>query len=52
MNTYTALVTVSYHSGSFVTQVQVAAENVYMARVLLDNLYGADKVMSQPTQVI
>jgi len=51
MKTYTALVMLAYHSGSFVTQVQVAAESAYLARVLLENLYGQGKVVSQPLAV-
>lgn len=51
MTTYSALVMVAYHSGSFVTQVQVAAENSYLARVLLENLYGQGKVVSQPLAI-
>ena len=48
MNNYTALVLVAYHSGNLIVKAQVAAENAHMARVLLENLYGADKVISQP----
>lgn len=52
MNNYTALVLVPYHSGNLIVRAQVAAENVYMARVLLENMYGADKVISQPHVVL
>ena len=48
MNNYTALVLVAYHSGNLIVKVQVAAENAHMARVLLENMYGIDKVISQP----
>lgn len=51
MNNYTALVLVAYHSGNLIVKAQVAAENAHMARVLLENMYGADKVISQPTVV-
>ncbi len=51
MNNYTALVLVAYHSGNLMVQAQVTAENSFAARVLLENMYGADKVISQPTVV-
>lgn len=52
MQNYTALVLVAYHSGNLIVQAQVTAQNAFAARVLLENLYGADKVVSQPTQII
>ena len=48
MNNYIAFVLVAYHSGNLIVQAQVSAENAHMARVLLENMYGADKVISQP----
>ena len=51
MNSYTALVLVAYHSGNLIVRAQVSAENVRMARALLENLYGADKVISQPIAI-
>lgn len=48
MNNYTAFVLVAYHSGNLIVKAQVAAENAHMARVLLENMYGAGKVISQP----
>ena len=51
MNIYTALVLVAYHSGNLIVKAQVAAETAHMAPVLLENMYGADKVISQPTVV-
>ena len=48
MNNYTALVLVAYHSGNLIVQAQVAAENSFAARVILENMYGADRVISQP----
>jgi hypothetical protein len=51
MNNYTALVLVAYHTGNLIVRAQVAAKNARMARALLENLYGADKVISQPTLV-
>ena len=45
MNNYTALVLVAYQSGNLIVRAQVAAENAQMARVLLENLYGANKVI-------
>lgn len=46
MNAYKALVTVPYHSGEISTWVTVNAENFYMAKVLLERLYGERKVIS------
>ncbi len=51
MNTYTALVLVAYHSGNLIVQAQVSAENSFAARVILENMYGADRVISQPIVV-
>lgn len=51
MNTYTALVTVSYHSGETSIWVQVAAENAYSAKLQLESLYGQGKVRSAVTEV-
>ena len=50
MNTYTALVSVSYHSGSMPLPVQVTASGVYQAKLLLEHLYGAGNVLSVPMQ--
>lgn len=46
MNAYKALVTVQYHSGEISTWVTVNAENFYMAKVLLERLYGEGRVLS------
>ena len=51
MNNYTAFVLVAYHSGNLIVQAQVTAENSFAARVLLENMYGADKVISQPVRI-
>ena len=51
MNNYTALVLVAYHSGNLIVKAQVTAENAHMARVLLANMYGADRVVSQPIPI-
>ncbi len=51
MNNYTALVLIAYHSGNLIVRAQVAAENVYMASVLLENMYGIDKVVSVPISI-
>ncbi len=48
MTTYTALVIVDYHSGQITTQVQVNADNSYMAQLLLESLYGRGRVISSP----
>ena len=46
MTTYTALVIVDYHSGQLTTQVQIAADNSFMAKLLLESLYGQGRVLS------
>ena len=48
MNTYTALVSVSYHSGQTPLFVQVSASNVIQAKQLLEHLYGQGSVLSVP----
>lgn len=51
MNTYRALVTVPYHSGEISTWITVNADNFYMAKVLLERLYGEGKVISPVMEV-
>ena len=49
MNTYTAIVSIRYHSGSTPMPVQIAASSVYQARLLMEHLYGPGSVLSVPT---
>lgn len=51
MNTYTALVSVRYHSGSIPMTVQISASGVYQAKLLLEHLYGEGNVLSVPAVV-
>ena len=51
MNSYIAQVLVAYHSGNLIVREQVSAKNAHMARVVLEHLYGADKVIGQPIAV-
>jgi hypothetical protein len=51
MKTYRALVTVSYHSGDISTWININADNFFMAKVLLERLYGEGKVISPVMEV-
>lgn len=51
MTTYIAIVSVGYHSGKMSLTVQISANSVYQAKLLLEHLYGQDSVLSVPTAV-
>ena len=51
MNTYRALVTVPYHSGDISTWITVNADNFFLAKVILERLYGEGKVISPVMEV-
>jgi uncharacterized MAPEG superfamily protein len=51
MYTFKALVTVPYHSGDISTWISVNADNFFMAKVILERLYGEGKVISPVMEV-
>lgn len=51
MKTFKALVTVPYHSGEISTWMIVQAENFFLAKVVLERLYGEGKVISPVMEI-
>ena len=51
MNTYTAILSVCYHSGQTPLPIQVQSNSVYAAKLMLETQYGQGTVLSVPTIV-